>query len=274
MRAVVCRPTSSIIHGLRMQNLGEINFQLAYKEHEDFCTALETLGFNLIYIPEDERYPDGVFTEDPAVILEDRESGKSILIMARLRREERRGEGERLRDILIPRFFKSFEAIEPPGFLEGGDVLVIPELKKLYVGISARTNEEGAEALAKIAKDFAGYTSHFINIPPHYLHLKGEVTFHPLKNDRHIIIVSEEIADNFVDSGARLLVTTAEERFGANCISREEIVLVRSGAEKTSFVLSRAGYKVREVNISQFMLIDGAMTCLWKRIPSMGSDCR
>ena len=62
--------------------------------------------------------------------------------------------------------------IEPPGTLDGGDVLVTPG--KVFVGITERTNAEGARQLRRHLSPF-GYET--ISVPPTgCLHLKSAVT--------------------------------------------------------------------------------------------------
>lgn len=44
--------------------------------------------------------------------------------------------------------------MQPPAFLDGGDVQVIHGKKEIWVGLSSRTNEAGAEALQKVFTDY------------------------------------------------------------------------------------------------------------------------
>jgi dimethylargininase len=254
--ALVCPPSDTVREGLRIKYLGDVDIAKAREQHEAYCQALESLGFTLLKISPDSRYPDSVFVEDPAVIIED------TLIITRLRRKERRGEEVEIKRVLTP-FFRRVMHVEAPGFIEGGDVLAA--LGRLYIGLSRRTNSHGAEQLARIAwNNFRCRTSIF-EIPKNYLHLKGGVTFHGNAGaKRGTLTVSEEIARHFSESGHELVVTPAEERFGGNCISSDGKFFIHAGRPKTKKLLIDCGFRVRELQMSEFEKIDGAMTCLSK----------
>ena len=116
----------------------------------------------------------------------------------------RQGEEKRLVKFLAPYFdpAKTFR-IEPPGTIEGGDVLITND--RIYTGLSARTNAEGAEQLARIARDVCSMRAETAEVPVHHLHLKGEATFHPGHN---LITASEEIAHFFANSGSNAVRKT------------------------------------------------------------------
>jgi len=240
-----------------MKYLGKVDIDKARKQHKMYCAALELLGVNVIEMPADSSYPDSVFVEDPAVIIRD------ILIITRLRRKERQGEERKLEESLSP-FFSHVFHIEEPGFIEGGDVLVTDDT--LFIGLSGRTNSEGAEQLAKIARDNCGYKAKIFEIPKHFLHLKGGASFHLAKDmaSRNIITVTEEMAPHFAGCGYKVIVIPAEERFGANCISGNGEVFIHAGRPTAKRLMEKAGLMVHEIEMSEFEKIDGAMSCLSK----------
>lgn len=253
--ALVCAPADTVDRGLRQEDLGEVDVVKAKEQHRRYRQALEHFGYTLIEMSPDSRYPDSVFVEDPAVIIRDK------LVIARLRRAERRGEETRVAQALEP-FFSRVRHIEAPGFLEGGDVLIAND--ELYIGLSSRTNAEGADQLARIARDCFGYHATIFEIPDHFLHLKGGVTYHERKSGKGIVTVCEEIAHHFFSSGYELVVTPADERFGANCIAEGERILVHAERLQTKKRLEKAGFSAQELSLSEFEKIDGAMTCLSK----------
>lgn len=255
--ALVCLPADTLDKALRMEDFGKVDIPKAKEQHQMYCRALENLGFNLLQMPKDDQYPDSVFVEDPAVIIQD------TLIITRLRREERRGE-ERLLEKALSPFFPRILHIEAPGFIEGGDVLVT--YGRLYIGLSGRTNIEGAEQLAKIARDNYGYTTDIFEIPKHLLHMKGGVSFHRAADDtsRNVITVTEEMAHHFLDSNYKVVIIPSEERFGANCISSYGQFFIHAGRIKTRRILEKHGFHVQELEMSEFEKIDGALSCLSK----------
>lgn len=253
-RAIVCPPSSSIVDALRMVHGEPVNLTRALQQHRTYRSALRHLGYLLIKMPPSEPYPDSVFVEDPAIIIRD------VLVIARLRNEKRQGEERNLEPWLRP-YFCTVARIDPPGYIEGGDVLVTDS--SLYIGLSARTNEEGAEQLARVARDWCGYRTHTLRIPDSWLHLKGGVSYHR-RNGGDIITVHEAIDGGFLDSGYKLVVTSADEHFGANCISRGNRILVHQGRTKTRALLERKGFHVQEICLDEYEKIDGAMSCLSK----------
>ena len=255
--ALVCLPADTVNRGLRMNDRGAVDIVRAKDQHRMYCEALEWLGYSLIKMPADERYPDSVFVEDPAIIMED------TLVVTRLALPERRGEEDAMKQKLVPHFQNVFE-IEAPGTVEGGDVLVTTDM--IFIGLSKRTNAEGAEQLARIALNYCDLPSKVFDIPESYLHLKGEVTFHHgfanFFNSK--ITASEEIAHHFNGHHYPIIVTPADERFGANCISYGNKILIHAGRAKTHNILEEVGYEVEEIQMSEFEKIDGALTCMSK----------
>ena len=256
--AIVRTPGETINRGLKIYDRGEVDVDLARNQHEKFCKTLETIGYRIVvWMDPNDDLPDSVFVEDPAVIL-----GKKLdtLVMTRLAREERRGEEEDLEQILQT-YFSNINRIIEPGLIEGGDVLVTDNM--LYIGLSSRTNIEGAEQLARIAKSL-GYDTKMIALPNDRLHLKGEVTYHP---DTDTITVTPRLAPEFRDSKHRVIKIPVDDglgRFGANCISKGKMMITTDECPEAERILTANGYSVLPVDLSEFNIIDGAMSCLDK----------
>jgi dimethylargininase len=255
--ALVRLPGTSVSKGLRMIDLGEVNPSLACLQHRKYREVLARMGFEVLTLSSEDKYPDSVFVEDPAIVIND------ILVITRLRREERQGE-EKLLHGALAHYFKRDKtfAITDCGFVEGGDVLVTPS--KLYIGVSARTDSHGADQLAKIAKDHARVESKIFEIPNNWLHLKGGASFHLHRRGGGAILANDEIADSLNDKTYPIVVTPSSERFGANCISNNGMMMVHAGRPKTQAILDSYGYDVVPVEMSEFEKIDGAITCLSK----------
>jgi len=257
-RALVCLPSDRINEGLSREDLGQVDIDLAKRQHAAYCCSLQKfLGYQVVKLPANAAYPDSVFPEDWAIILE------NALVIARLRDPQRQGEEAFVEATLGTHFDQDQTfVIEPPGFLEGGDVVV--SFKELFIGVSGRTNGDGAEQLAKIARDQYGYQSTIFSIPKDWLHLTGGLSFQVRKQ---CFIVNEEIGGViFANARSDWIVTPADERFGANCISSlyKDHLLMHAGRPKTKAILEKKGFIVQEINLSEFDKIDGAMTCLRK----------
>ena len=130
--------------------------------------------------------PDSVFVEDTAVVLD------HVAIITRPGAESRRGETRSMAEALGP--YRDLAFIEAPGTLDGGDVLRLGDT--LYVGLSARTNEEGIRQLSQFARVVA--------VPvTKCLHLKSAVTD---VADRTLLINSKWI-DRSYFAGFELIET-------------------------------------------------------------------
>jgi len=255
--ALVCPPAKTVANAVRMKHRGEVDYEKATLQHKSYCNVLSSFGYSLITLPLNDGYPDSTFVEDPAIIIE------NILVVTRLRHPKRQGEEELIENALKP-YFSGVFRIEPPGFIEGGDVLITNG--HLYIGLSKRTNEDGAEQLAKLVKDNLLYEATIFEIPETYLHLKGEATYHRAECAcrEDFITVSEEIYPHFYRPWQKFVVTPAEERFGGNNISNNGLIFIHKGRKKTKKILEKEGLITKEIDLSEFEKIDGAMTCLSK----------
>ena len=136
-----------------------IDVDRAVAQHDGYERALERLGCRVQRIAPEPEMPDSVFVEDTAVVLDD------VAIITRPGAESRRGETRSMAEALKP--YRELAYIEDPGTVDGGDVLRLGDT--LYVGLSARTNEEGIRQLGRFARVVA--------VPvTKCLHLKSAVT--------------------------------------------------------------------------------------------------
>lgn len=256
--ALVCSPTITIAKGLRIEDIGAPDFERASAQHEDYVHALIELGYTIRSLESNPEYPDSVFVEDPALIVDD------VLIRMRMGIPSRVGEEEHVMEVLQPHFSpERVFAIQPPGTIEGGDVVVANGT--LYVGMSKRTNEAGVDQLEAIMQRTTGYSVVRVPIPDDVLHLKGGASYHAASDTTpELLIVSERFASAFVDATCDVLVVPIRERFGANCISEGGAILVHEWARTTIEKLERLGFVIRRIDTSEFAKIDGAMSCLSK----------
>lgn len=247
-----------IAAGLRIVDVGKPDGQRAQHQHILYCQSLIGLGFTLLHLPPDSRFPDSVFVEDPAVILED------VLVTARLKHPKRHSEEARITEALRPYFSSdNISYIQPPGFLEGGDVLIAG--KQLYIGLTERTNREGAEQLAAIANEQCGMETTLIPLPNDTLHLKGVASFHEESpTTPSVITVDERFASSLANTSHVVVRTLTTERFGANCLADGDRILVHEWATDAGRQLAELGFSVQFIDTSEFAKIDGAMTCLSK----------
>ena len=260
-KAIVRPAAANFAEGLTTAGLGAPDYQRAIKQHEAYCAALERCGLTLIRLDADPNYPDSCFVEDTAVIIPEFAFPGPMptrVIESRPGAASRTGECESMRATFeqgVPEL--AVEQIQPPGTLDGGDVCEAGE--HYFIGVSARTNETGAEQLAQFVTAH-GYTAGFIDIrqSDSLLHLKSGLAY--LGDNR--VVVTEALAGlkEFEDYEAVPVPPGAE--YAANCVRVNDYVLVAAGYDDFEQQLRRLGYRTLALDMSEFRKMDGGLSCL------------
>lgn len=223
----------------------KINVELARQQHETYCNTLEQLGLKLIRIEADDALPDCCFTEDTAIVFGD------LAIITYPGTPSRVAEKVEMEKTLVP--LKKMYHLSPPATLDGGDVLKID--KKIFIGNSSRTNEEGIKQIADIINP-RGFEVIGVKIW-NTLHLKSVCTY--LGNG--CIILAEGYLDEKIFSQYDKIIVPKEEEYSANCLVVNGKVLIPNGFPKTRSLIEAKGFSVIELEISEAKKADGALTC-------------
>jgi dimethylargininase len=222
-----------------------IDLARATEQHQRYEECFAELGARVISLPAEEQFPDSMFVEDPALVLDE------IAIMTRPGAVSRRGEGESLARALQP--FRELKWIGEPGTIEGGDVMRIG--RTLYVGASRRTNTAGIEQLKKLAEPL-GYS--VVPVPvTGCLHLKSACCY----AGGGTVVANRSWFEASALRGLRILDVPAEEPSGANVLRIGDTVLVALQFPKTRTLLEAAGFGVRSLDISEALKAEAALTC-------------
>lgn len=162
----IIRPVSRRIVDCELTHLERepIDYARAVAQHADYEAALIRRGCELVRVPAAHDMPDAVFVEDVAVVLDE------VAVMTRPGAASRRDEGRDVETVLSS--YRDIRRIQEPGRLDGGDVLRVG--KKLFVGRSDRTNDEGIAQLRTLIAEF-GYEVKAATLHD-CLHLKSAVT--------------------------------------------------------------------------------------------------
>src|ERR1700678_3566266 len=199
--AIVRIPGSNFAEGLTTIRLGVPRFELVLTQHAEYCAALRGCGLNVTTLEADLDHPDSTFVEDTAVV-----TARSAILTrpgARSREGEVAAMGPTLR-----RFFPAIAEIEAPGTLDGGDICETDD--RFFLGLSHRTNEEGARQLAAhLARE--GYTCAVIDVRgmSSILHLKSGISY----IGDHTLVVMEEMAAQALFNGYKLIRVTEQESY-------------------------------------------------------------
>ncbi len=248
-------PGASFAHAISSRNL-PIDVAQARAQHAEYCDALRAAGVVVEMLPADERYPDGCFVQDPAVVI------RGQAVVGRMGAPTRRGEEAAVSAALARRF--PLAHIAAPGTLEGGDVLVLPD--KVVIGLTARTNQAGIAQLVVALSGLTPLLPVYSVAVSDYLHLLSAVTY----VGRNTLLAVEAYAEHPLFAGLDVIVMPPEEAYAVNALGLGERVIVPAGYPQAADLLRSRGFVVLPVPVSEFAKADGGITCLslvWEEEP-------
>lgn len=223
-----------------------LDFARALSQHADYCRALVGCGAAVRVLEVNAHFPDGVFVEDTAVVLDE------VAILAAMGTHSRRAEPAGVEQVLGE--YRELARIELPATLEGGDVLRIG--KRLLVGLSSRTNAAGIAALTAIVNRH-GYVVQAVPVKE-CLHLKTACT--ALPDGR--LLVNPAWIDVAAIGGLDTIAVPALEPWAANLLLVGNTVVLAAAHERTAEQICKLGFETRSVDISEFAKAEGGVTCL------------
>ncbi|WP_103664985.1 dimethylarginine dimethylaminohydrolase family protein [Gracilimonas amylolytica] len=246
-KAIVRKPCPNLVAGITTADLGKPDYHRALLQHSLYVEALRQLDLEVIELEADNRFPDSVFVEDVAVCTND------LGVITRPGAASRRDEIGLIEDV-IGSHFERVETIKDPATLEGGDVMMVGST--FYVGLSDRTNKLGISQFRSILEKY-GYS--VIRVPlGEILHLKTGVSYLEDNN----LLVSDEMGDLDLFSSFNKILVPADESYAANCIWINGTVLIPAGFPVTKQKIKDAGYKIIELEMTEFEKLDGGLSCL------------
>ena len=244
--ALTRRISPSIIHcELTHLERQPIDYPNALRQHAAYEACLEALGCRVQQLPGDPGMPDCVFIEDTALVLDE------VAVITRPGAESRRSETAAVADALAA--YRSLYFIEPPGTLDGGDILRLG--KSLYVGISGRSNVEGIRQLSSLL-GLSGYTVQGVPLSD-CLHLKSAVT--QVAGDT--LLVNPRWVAPAVFGAWQLVEVDPQEPYAANALLLGEAVVYPSAYTRTAARLERLGLSLHRVDVSELAKAEGGVTC-------------
>jgi dimethylargininase len=244
---IVKTPGESYIHGLTTSDLGKPNYEKALQQHDAYIEALKKCEVEVHVLPSNSEFPDSTFVEDTAVLT------SGFAVISNPGASSRNGEIIEMEPVLKSYYEKTY-LIQSPGTLDGGDVLQIDD--HFYIGISERTNLEGAEQLKHILEE-ENYKASIIQLEK-FFHLKTGISY--LGNQE--IVVAGEFIDHPEFSSYKKIIVPAEEEYAANCIRVNDYVIIPAGFPKAKQKMNDAGYQTIELDMSEFRKLDGGLSCL------------
>lgn len=224
---------------------------LARQQHAAYVASLRDGGYRIVEVDSDEAYPDCCFIEDTAVVV------GSHALVTRAGHPSRRGEGAAVAPGLADAV--RIHPVVAPATIDGGDVLVVG--RRVFVGLSGRTNRQGAEAVAAIAEP-QGYVVAPVRVGS-VLHLKSGLS----ALDDSTVIWHQRACDRSELVGVRVLEVGGEDPEAANVVRLADgRILVAAHHERTEALIAESGFSTVAVDVSEIARADGGLTCLSIRL--------
>lgn len=222
-----------------------IDLERARAQHRSYEMLLEEHGARVISLPCEPELPDSMFVEDPAIVLDE------IAVILPMGTESRRAEAESLARAIQK--FRRLEFVKLPGALEGGDILRIG--RRLYVGLTKRSNPEGIEQLRVILGSF-GYE--VTAVPVHgCLHLKSAVTY----LGRKTLLANRAWFDSAAFSDCAWIDVDQAEAHAANALALGDTIVFPASFPKTRGHIEARGFRVTPIDISELQKAESGLTC-------------
>ena len=249
-RALVRPPAPNFADGLTTVDLGVPDVERAVAEFAFYCEALERCGLALTRLDADPRFPDSTFVEDTAILT------ARGAVLTRPGAPSRAGEVADIERALAP-YFPDPARIAAPGTVDGGDICEAGD--HFFIGISERTNAEGARQLAgHLAK--MGFTSAEVDIRgiAGILHLKSGIA---AVSERRLVLI-DALAGHPAFRGYERVAVDPSESYAANCVRVNDALLVAAGYPKFEAAARALGLEVIALDMSEFAKMDGGLSCL------------
>jgi len=222
-----------------------IDYHLASRQHDEYEATLTRLGASVKSLSENESFPDSCFVEDTAIVVDE------MAIICTMGVSSRRGETSLVARELSR--YRELSRISLPATVEGGDVLRIG--RRILVGESRRTNEEGIKQLAQILEPI-GYRVSRVHTNGS-LHLKSACT---AINDETLFVNSDWIeTDQLKDF--RLLQTPRDEPASGNVLRVGATVCVQAGFPRALELIHAEAERVETIDMSELRKAEAGLTC-------------
>jgi dimethylargininase len=222
-----------------------INLAVAQEQHHAYENLLGKLGARVISLPAEPALPDSMFVEDPAIVLDE------LAVILPLGTETRRREAPSLAHALAK--FRKLEYVSLPGTLEGGDVLRIG--RKLFVGLTQRTNAEGIRQLAAI---LAPHNYEVVAVPvTGCLHLKSAVTH----LGGNTLLANRAWFDTATLTGHEWIDVDPSEPHAPNALALGGTVIFPASFPRSRARIEARGFSVTSIDISELQKAESGLTC-------------
>lgn len=238
-------------------NEGSPDTNLARRQWQELHDAVSDIA-EVVIIPPQQTLPDMVFTANAGVVYGNKAIASHFMPM------ERRAEEPIFKQWFRDNGFELFELDEKVGFEGAGDCLLDRRGPWLWTGYGFRTE---IEAHAEIQKFFDIEVVSIRLTDARFYHIDtcfcpltdGFLMYHPpaFDYDSRIAIESR------IPPHKRIIVDTMDAgNFACNAINVDDQVILHRASEPLKARLMLAGFKVHEIEMTEFLKAGGSAKCL------------
>jgi dimethylargininase len=158
---------------------------------------------------------------------------------------------------ILPDFYSRIHQIVAPGRVDGGDICQADD--HFFIGISERTNVEGARQLAGFLEQ-EGFSSTPVDIRrvPGILHLKSGISH---LGERRIVVI-DALATHAAFRNYAIVRIARHEEYAANFLRINDRLIISAGFPQFESTMRNLGLPVVALDMSEFRKMDGALSCL------------
>lgn len=236
----------------------------ALYQHEAFCRALGQCGVEVRATRHDPAFPGGCFIGDMAVM-----AGNLAVICNFADKSPRQGEQQMAASLLAGSRILKF--ITAPGTLDAADVARVGD--QFFIGLSERTNHEGAAQLAFFLTEF-GFAATVLDIAQDTpLRLSAVVCdAGPAADGRRRVLLREDLARHYAFLTFDKIVVPWDMRGAINARLVNGTLLMPQGFAAVAEALRQRGQPVIELQLSEFEKMSGGIASLALCLPARSAD--
>ena len=226
-----------------------VDADLARRQWLGYAAALQAEGWELYEVDPADDCPDAVFVEDTAIVYGE------LAVITRPGADARKPETAGT-ELALAGLGYRIAHITDPGTLDGGDVL--KHGGTVWVGLGGRTNEAGIDQLRGHLEPLGATV---VAVPvTKVLHLKSAVTALP---DGTVVGYEPLVDDPDVWES---FLPVPEESGSHVVLLGGTTVLMSTDAPRSKALFEERGLDVVAVDISEFIKLEGCVTCLSVRL--------
>jgi dimethylargininase len=252
-RVIVSEPRREYfqVENPEAHNIGAVaDREKAIAQHRRLQAILRKFGARVINLKELAGHPNSVFARDTSLVT------PTGYIKLRMGLRTRRGEENWAAAALESRGVACAGAIEKPGTVEGGDVVLAG--KVAFVGLSERSNQRGVRQISRLLLSM-GYEVRILSLSAPHLHIGGAMSVVGPKT----VLCCQRLFPRGFFAGFETVEIACSEATSANVIALgNNEVIVEKSCVVAAKALEKAGFFIHLVDFSEFVKGRGGPTCL------------